>query len=63
MEQKLKRIVNWLTGAGMRVNESKMELCLFHRGDSGPIKININGKEAFFFVCVALSGPRSVAIW
>ena len=29
----------------MKVNESKTELCLFHRGDSGPITVNINGNE------------------
>ena len=27
----------------MRVNESKTDLCLFHRGDTTPISISING--------------------
>ena len=45
MEKTLKRIVDWLTSSGMRVNESKTEPCLFHRGDSGPITIKINGNE------------------
>ena len=45
METKLKKIVDWLTNSGMNVNESKTELCLFHRGDSGPITVNINGNE------------------
>ena len=45
IEIKLKRIVDWLTNSGMKVNESKTELCLFHRGDSGPITVNINGNE------------------
>ena len=45
MENKLKRIIGWLVKSGMKVNESKTELCLFHRGDSGPITVNINGNE------------------
>ena len=45
MEIKLKNITDWLTKSGMKVNESKTELCLFHRGDSGPITVNINGIE------------------
>ena len=28
MEMKLKRIINWLSDSGMRVNESKTDLCL-----------------------------------
>ena len=29
----------------MKVNGAKTDLCLFHRGDTGPITININGCE------------------
>ena len=29
----------------MRVNEAKTELCLFHKGDTTPIKITINGND------------------
>ena len=45
METKLKKITDWLTKSGMKVNESKTELCLFHRGDTRPITLNINGIE------------------
>ena len=42
MEVKLKKIVDWLSSSGMKVNESKTELCLFHKGDTGPITLTIN---------------------
>ena len=29
--------------SGLQVNEAKTELCLFHRGDTVPIKVSING--------------------
>ena len=38
MEIKLKRVINWLADSGMKVNGSKTELCLFHKGDTAPIK-------------------------
>ena len=44
MEVKLKRIVDWLKDSGMKVNESKTDLCLFYKGDSTPISINLYGK-------------------
>ena len=43
MEVKLGRLMDWLRDSGMRVNESKTDLCLFHRGDTTPISISING--------------------
>ena len=44
MQTKLINIINWLTGSGMVVNESKTDLCLFCRYDTPPLVININGK-------------------
>ena len=44
MERKLRRIMDWLKDSGMKVNESKTDLCLFHRGDSAPITLNLYGK-------------------
>ena len=44
MERKLRRIMDWLKDSGMKVNESKTDLCLFHRGDSTPITLNLYGK-------------------
>ena len=43
MEAKLGRIMDWLRDSGMKVNESKTDLCLFHRGDTTPITISLNG--------------------
>ena len=37
MEVKLKRVMDWLKDSGMKVNESKTDLCLFYKGDSTPI--------------------------
>ena len=34
-------ITKWLRGSGMIVNESKTEICLFHRHDKLPIQIKI----------------------
>ena len=36
-------ITKWLRGSGMVVNESKTELCLFHKNDQTPIQIRIDG--------------------
>ena len=33
MQVKLERIFKWLKDSGLIVNESKTELCLFHRND------------------------------
>ena len=33
--------MDWLKGSGMKVNESKTNLCLFHRGDTTPISLNL----------------------
>ena len=35
--------MDWLRDSSMKVNESKTDLCLFHRGDPSPITLNING--------------------
>ena len=44
MERKLSVIVSWLLNSGMEVNEQKTDLCLFYRGDTTSISINLNGK-------------------
>ena len=38
-------VTKWLIGSGMKVNESKTELCLFHHKDTTPIIISINGVD------------------
>ena len=42
MTNKLERITKWLTDSGLKVNESKTELCLFHCKDHQPIQITLN---------------------
>ena len=44
MKNKLKFIVGWFKDSGLQVNESKTELCLFHRNDQPPIEITLNNK-------------------
>ena len=45
MEIKLKQIMDWLKDSGMKVNVSKTDLCLFHRGDTTLITLNLYGKS------------------
>ena len=50
MESKLKIITKWLKNSGLKVNESKTELCLFHRKNTPPVVINvINVNSAIIF--------------
>ena len=42
MVSKLAQIVKWLSDSGLKVNETKTELCLFYRKDTPPIEIIIN---------------------
>ena len=43
--KKLKNCESWLTKSGMKVNEQKTGLCLFHNNDTAPIVINFNGAD------------------
>jgi hypothetical protein len=45
LEMKLEMIVKWLKDSGLKVNESKTELCMFHRNDSRTITINIHNEQ------------------
>ena len=42
MEAELETITGWLKDSGLKVNESKTEVCLFHRMDCQPIIIKVN---------------------
>ena len=42
METTLRIITKWLTDSGLKVNESKTELCHFYRNDTPPVEISIN---------------------
>ena len=45
MQAKLEVIIKWLKDSGLAVNESKTELCLFHRKDHHPITLFLSGQE------------------
>jgi hypothetical protein len=42
MEKDLEIMTKWLKDSGLKVNESKTELCLFHRKDCPQITIRLN---------------------
>ena len=44
MQSKLEKITKWLKDSGLKVNEAKTELCLFHRKDQVPITIYLNNE-------------------
>ena len=50
IEGKLERIDSWLKMSGMKVNEAKTGLCLFHKRDTPPITI----KLLFYFTFMHL---------
>ena len=41
-EHDLEIMINWLRGSGLKVNEIKTEVCLFHKHDTRQIKLNLN---------------------
>ena len=43
LEKDLEIMTKWLRDSGLKVNEAKTELCLFHRFDHHPITITLNG--------------------
>ena len=45
IESKLDSIATWLTQSGLKVNEEKTDLCIFHKNDSRPFTINLKGKQ------------------
>ena len=42
MRESLEAITKWLKDSGLKVNESKTEMCLFHRSDTKIINLNLN---------------------
>ncbi len=42
MERSLDRISKWLTDFGLKVNNGKTELCLFHKSDTLPLTLLLN---------------------
>ena len=43
LERRLEMITKWLRGSGLVVNESKTEICLFHRNDKPSVTVTLNG--------------------
>ena len=41
LERKLEMVTKWLRGSGMVVNESKTEICLFHKNDQPSISVRV----------------------
>ena len=42
MQEKLEIMSNWLKQSGLKVNESKTEICLFYKKDTPPVEIILN---------------------
>ena len=42
MESKLKVMIKWLKGSGLKVNENKTEACIFYRKDTPQVEISVN---------------------
>ena len=36
-------VVKWLSNSGLKVNESKTEMCIFYKRDTHPMSIEVNG--------------------
>jgi hypothetical protein len=45
MKKTLESITKWLKDSGLKVNEKKTEMCVFHRNESRIINFNLNGIE------------------
>ena len=43
MQKSLEAITKWLRDSGLKVNETKTEICLFHRTMTRPIDVILNG--------------------
>ena len=44
MQRTIESISKWLRQSGLKVNDSKAEVCLFHRKDHPPIRLTINNE-------------------
>jgi hypothetical protein len=41
---KLKKVITWLKESGLKVNEDKTEIVIFHKSNCNCVSVNINGK-------------------
>ena len=42
MEKDVEMMTKWLKDSGLKVNEGKIELCMFHRMHCHPVTITLN---------------------
>ena len=56
MEQKLEMIIKWLKDSGLKVNETKTEVCLFHRNDTQTITITLQDAQIKSKKCINVLG-------
>ncbi len=54
MEKSSEAIAEWLTQIGLKVNQSKTELCLFHRNDVTPISVSSD--------CVLINTSKNISV-
>ena len=45
MENKLKLVTKWLIDSGLKVNETKTELCIFYKSDTNQMVLNLKSNE------------------
>ena len=67
LEKRLEMITKWLKDSGLVVNESKTELCLFHKNDKAPITIKIseNCVKSFYYmitIILCLNKGKTITI-
>ena len=43
--EKTEGVINWMQSSGLKINESKTEVCIFHRSNSNIINITINNSQ------------------
>ena len=45
IKNKINRVSSWLTGSGLKINDQKTEICIFHRKEKLSLTIIINNNE------------------
>ena len=45
IKHKISRVSDWLTKSGLKINDQKTEICIFHRNEKTSLTINKNESE------------------
>ena len=45
IKRKIISVTNWLSGSGLKINDQKTEICIFHRREQISLNISINNTE------------------